>query len=164
MSASNTSPSANGRGSGSWSRSHMSISRRGRGYCRVTFDHPPINTITATTVAELPELVGLIESGCAGVASSIAVMVGEQVVVELVAATIEAQQRSEVWSRRVVVVHCEHVMSLNRAASFDARMRKRALPPPSERTMKIAMRGDRDAWRRPAVSAGGGHYDRCLWH
>jgi hypothetical protein len=43
----------------------------------MTFDHPPINTITATTVAELPELV---------------------------AATIEAQQRSEVWSRRVVVV------------------------------------------------------------
>jgi len=27
----------------------------------VTFDHPPINTITATTVAELSELVGLIE-------------------------------------------------------------------------------------------------------
>jgi enoyl-CoA hydratase/carnithine racemase len=27
----------------------------------VTFDHPPINTITATTVAELAELVGLIE-------------------------------------------------------------------------------------------------------
>jgi enoyl-CoA hydratase/carnithine racemase len=28
----------------------------------VTFDHPPINTITATTVAELSELVGLIET------------------------------------------------------------------------------------------------------
>ena len=27
----------------------------------MTFDHPPINTITATTVAELAELVGLIE-------------------------------------------------------------------------------------------------------
>jgi enoyl-CoA hydratase/carnithine racemase len=27
----------------------------------VTFDHPPINTITATTVAELIEVVGLIE-------------------------------------------------------------------------------------------------------
>jgi enoyl-CoA hydratase/carnithine racemase len=27
----------------------------------VTFDHPPINTITATTVVELAELVGLIE-------------------------------------------------------------------------------------------------------
>jgi enoyl-CoA hydratase/carnithine racemase len=27
----------------------------------VTFDHPPINTITATTVAELAELIGLIE-------------------------------------------------------------------------------------------------------
>jgi len=30
-------------------------------YCHVTFDHPPINTITATTVAELSDLVGLIE-------------------------------------------------------------------------------------------------------
>jgi hypothetical protein len=38
------------------------------------------STITATTVAQLSELVGLSESGCAGVASSIAVMVGEQVV------------------------------------------------------------------------------------
>ena len=28
---------------------------------RVTFDHPPINTITETTVAEFSELVGLIE-------------------------------------------------------------------------------------------------------
>jgi enoyl-CoA hydratase/carnithine racemase len=27
----------------------------------VTFDHPPINTITATTVAELSDLAGLIE-------------------------------------------------------------------------------------------------------
>jgi enoyl-CoA hydratase/carnithine racemase len=27
----------------------------------VTFDHPPTNTVTATTVAELAELVGLIE-------------------------------------------------------------------------------------------------------
>jgi enoyl-CoA hydratase/carnithine racemase len=27
----------------------------------VTFDHPPINTITATTVAELGDLAGLIE-------------------------------------------------------------------------------------------------------
>ena len=27
----------------------------------MTFDHPPINTITATTVAELAELIGLIE-------------------------------------------------------------------------------------------------------
>jgi hypothetical protein len=27
----------------------------------VTFDHPPINTITSTTVAELIELVGLSE-------------------------------------------------------------------------------------------------------
>ena len=59
MSTSDISPSANGRGS--WSRSHLSIDRRSPGYCRVTFDHPPINTITAATVAELSELVGLIE-------------------------------------------------------------------------------------------------------
>ena len=55
--------SANGRGSSVWTESwsHFRIDRRSRGYCRVTFDHPPINTITATTVAELSELVGLIE-------------------------------------------------------------------------------------------------------
>lgn len=29
--------------------------------CRVTFDHPPINTISATTVADVAELVDLIE-------------------------------------------------------------------------------------------------------
>ena len=57
------SPSNNGRGSDAWSRSwtHFSVDRRSCGYCRVTFDHRPINTITATTVAELAELVGLIE-------------------------------------------------------------------------------------------------------
>ena len=50
-------------GSDAWSQSwtHFSVDRRSPGYCRVTFDHPPINTITATTVAELAELVGLIE-------------------------------------------------------------------------------------------------------
>jgi enoyl-CoA hydratase/carnithine racemase len=55
--------SANGRGSTEWSQSwgHFRIDRRSRGYCRVTFEHPPINTITARTVAELAELVGLIE-------------------------------------------------------------------------------------------------------
>jgi enoyl-CoA hydratase/carnithine racemase len=55
--------SANGRGSNAWARSwsHFRIDRRSSGYCRVTFEHPPINTITATTVAELAELVGLIE-------------------------------------------------------------------------------------------------------
>jgi enoyl-CoA hydratase/carnithine racemase len=61
MNTSDMSPSANGRGSEAWSRSHLSIDRRSPGYCRVTFDHPPINTITATIVAELSELVGLIE-------------------------------------------------------------------------------------------------------
>jgi enoyl-CoA hydratase/carnithine racemase len=63
MSTVDASPSNNGRGSDGWTQSwtHFSIDRRSRGYCRVTFDHPPINTITATTVAELFELVGLIE-------------------------------------------------------------------------------------------------------
>jgi enoyl-CoA hydratase/carnithine racemase len=58
-----TSPSDNGRGSDAWSRSwtHFGIDRRSPRYCRVTVDHPPINTITATTVLELAELVGLIE-------------------------------------------------------------------------------------------------------
>ena len=58
-----TCPSSNGRGSDAWSESwmHFKVDRRSPGYCRVTFGHPPINTITATTVAELAELVGLIE-------------------------------------------------------------------------------------------------------
>jgi enoyl-CoA hydratase/carnithine racemase len=56
--------SSNGHGPDTWSRSwtHLKVDRRNLGSCRVTFDHPPINTITATTVAELAELVGLIES------------------------------------------------------------------------------------------------------
>jgi hypothetical protein len=58
-----TSQSNGSRDSKAWSESwtHLRIERRSRSYCRVTFDHPPINTITATTVAELAELVGLIE-------------------------------------------------------------------------------------------------------
>jgi enoyl-CoA hydratase/carnithine racemase len=63
MSTRQASPSDNGRGSEAWYRSwtHFSVDRRSPGYCRVSFDHPPINAITATTVAELAELVGLIE-------------------------------------------------------------------------------------------------------
>ena len=63
MTTFNTSCSTNGRGSDAWSSSWTTIKvdRRSRGYCRVTFEHPPINTITATMVAELAELVGLIE-------------------------------------------------------------------------------------------------------
>lgn len=55
--------SSNGSGSEAWARpwTHLKIDRRSPSYCRVTFDHAPINTITATTVAELAELVGLIE-------------------------------------------------------------------------------------------------------
>jgi enoyl-CoA hydratase/carnithine racemase len=63
MSTIDANPSDNGRGSEARSRSwtHFSVDRRSPSYCRVTFDHPPINTITATTVDELVELVGLIE-------------------------------------------------------------------------------------------------------
>ena len=40
---------------------HIALDRRSPAYWRVTFDHPPINTITATTVEELSELLDLIE-------------------------------------------------------------------------------------------------------
>src|SRR5215471_2377254 len=40
---------------------HFRLDRRSPAYWRVTFEHPPINTITATTVAELTNLVDLIE-------------------------------------------------------------------------------------------------------
>ena len=43
------------------SSSQLSVDRRSPGHWHVTFDHAPINTITATTVAELAELVGRIE-------------------------------------------------------------------------------------------------------
>jgi enoyl-CoA hydratase/carnithine racemase len=64
MSTPGASPSTNGRGSDAWHRpwTHLSVDRRSPGYCRVRFDHPPINTVTATTVTELSELVGLIEA------------------------------------------------------------------------------------------------------
>jgi enoyl-CoA hydratase/carnithine racemase len=63
MSTIDSSPSDNGRGPEAWSGSwtHLHVDRRSCGHCRVTFDHPPINTLTATTVAELAELVDLIE-------------------------------------------------------------------------------------------------------
>jgi enoyl-CoA hydratase/carnithine racemase len=63
MSGHDSGAGANGRGSDAWARpwSHLRIDRRSAGYCRITFAHPPINTITATTVAELCELVSLIE-------------------------------------------------------------------------------------------------------
>jgi enoyl-CoA hydratase/carnithine racemase len=58
-----SSPSGNGRGSEAWwvPWTHFKVDRRSPSDCRVTFDHPPTNTLTATTVAELGELVGLIE-------------------------------------------------------------------------------------------------------
>src|SRR3954470_22359693 len=63
MSTIGGSASSNGVAPDTWTRSWtlLRIPRRSRSHCRVTFDHPPINTITATTVAELAELVGLIE-------------------------------------------------------------------------------------------------------
>jgi len=58
-----TSPSSNGRGSEAWwvPWTQFNVDRRSPSHCRVTFDHPPANTLTATTVAELGELVGLID-------------------------------------------------------------------------------------------------------
>src|SRR5262245_1359836 len=41
---------------------HFALEIRTPAYWRVTFEHPPINTITATTVEELTELVGKIET------------------------------------------------------------------------------------------------------
>jgi enoyl-CoA hydratase/carnithine racemase len=63
MSTGDANPSNNGRAPEGWSSSwtHFRIDRPSASYCRVTFNHPPINTITATTIVELIELVGLIE-------------------------------------------------------------------------------------------------------
>lgn len=63
MSTHDANPSNNGQGSDAWSWSwtHVSIDCPSSRYCRVTFDHPPVNTITGATIAELAELVGLIE-------------------------------------------------------------------------------------------------------
>jgi enoyl-CoA hydratase/carnithine racemase len=59
----NTAASSNGRGSHAWYRPwvHINADRRSPGYCRITFDNPPVNTITATTVAELAELIELVK-------------------------------------------------------------------------------------------------------
>jgi enoyl-CoA hydratase/carnithine racemase len=63
MSTIDAHPSDNGRGSDAWSSSftHFRLDRPSASYCRVTVNHPPVNSVTATTVAELAELVGLIE-------------------------------------------------------------------------------------------------------
>ena len=63
MDSIDTGPASNGRVPEAWHRSwtHFSSERCSSGYCRVTFSHPPINTVTATTVAELAELLALIE-------------------------------------------------------------------------------------------------------
>jgi enoyl-CoA hydratase/carnithine racemase len=58
-----TSHSSNGHGSEAWwvPWTHVKVDRRSPSHCRVTFDHPPTNALTPTTVAELGELAGLIE-------------------------------------------------------------------------------------------------------
>ena len=58
-----TGPSDNVRDFEVWSRSwtHFRVDRRSPRHCHVPLDHPPINTITATTVAELSVLACLIE-------------------------------------------------------------------------------------------------------
>jgi enoyl-CoA hydratase/carnithine racemase len=48
------------RGPASWT--HLRLDRPSAGFWRVTFDHPPINTVTATTIEELAQLVDLIEA------------------------------------------------------------------------------------------------------
>jgi enoyl-CoA hydratase/carnithine racemase len=53
--------SGNGHGSDTWRYAHLRVERPSCGSCRVTFDHPPTNALTAEGVAELAELVGLIE-------------------------------------------------------------------------------------------------------
>jgi enoyl-CoA hydratase/carnithine racemase len=54
--------SNNHRASDAWYQSwtHLHVDRRSPGYCRVTFDHPPANALTATTVDELAEVAELI--------------------------------------------------------------------------------------------------------
>ena len=63
MSVATPGHSGNGHGSDAWRQpwTHLHIEHPRPGYCRVTFDHPPINAVTATTIAELDELVALIE-------------------------------------------------------------------------------------------------------
>jgi len=63
MSTFDAHPSDNGRGSDAWSWSFTDfrLDRPSASCCRVTFNHPPTISVTATTVAELVELVGLIE-------------------------------------------------------------------------------------------------------
>jgi enoyl-CoA hydratase/carnithine racemase len=55
--------SNNHRASDAWYQSwtHLHVDRRSPGYCRVTFEHAPINALEATTVDELAEVVDLIE-------------------------------------------------------------------------------------------------------
>lgn len=55
--------SSNGSGSPAWTGpwTHLRVDRLSPRYCRVTFEHPSANTITATTLAEIAEVIDLIE-------------------------------------------------------------------------------------------------------
>jgi enoyl-CoA hydratase/carnithine racemase len=55
-------PAANGAPSPEPNWTHVELERSSSSCWHVTFDHPPINTITATTVTELSQLVDLIEA------------------------------------------------------------------------------------------------------
>jgi enoyl-CoA hydratase/carnithine racemase len=55
--------SSNGSGSPAWAGpwAHLRVDRLSPRYCRVTFDHAPANAVTATTLAEIAELIDLVE-------------------------------------------------------------------------------------------------------
>jgi len=55
--------SSNGSGSPDWAGpwTHLRVDRLSPRYCRVTFEHPPTIMIGATTLAEIAEVIDLIE-------------------------------------------------------------------------------------------------------
>ena len=54
---------SNGSGSPAWTGpwTHLRVDRPSPRYCRVTFERPAANAITATTLAEIAEVIDLIE-------------------------------------------------------------------------------------------------------
>ena len=59
MSTIDVSPSNNGRGCETWYRSwtHFRVDRPSPRYCRVTFNHPPINTTSAAPATVVAVIV-----------------------------------------------------------------------------------------------------------
>lgn len=55
--------SSNGSGSSAWTGpwAHLRVDRLSPRYCRVIFERPPANTVTAITLAEIAEVIDLIE-------------------------------------------------------------------------------------------------------